>query len=378
MSQCCVINAKSHLEFPMLKWVKNDELSKEELKKLIGIGKVRTRVGQMVTDFVGVYDIKENSLFVIVNDQVVQFEGRCSLLLFDNENQFEWKSISNQRVPKYALRTSFNPIIKNSIFIGLSKGYLGTASSNTSKKQMIFTKNSKKIEETESYEILCLNPSPAKLKHLCRLVIRDMLDFDNSAIERLKKHLKSELVFYLRYPSILKCGNFLLRGDSIWSKNCQYKLVLTHSGKLLFFVDNGKNYLFLYENVDSLQFHEFGLILNYSHDYSSQTFINDFDGQSINFSNSYLSVHNNGYLMISSPHYTTNFIIQFRDDIPSFLNQTKPYFMHTVLTSEQELTDSEDDYDDSETEEDDDDDEESTSNEEDTNNSDANETTQSN
>jgi hypothetical protein len=375
MSQCCVISAKSHLEFPCLEWIKNDQISKEGLKKLLGIGKVRTRVNQVVTDFIGVYNIRENYLNVIVDDQVVQLDGRCSLLSIDNKNQFEWKSVANKCIPKYALRVSFDPIVKNSIFIGLSKGYIGTANSNSPKKQMLFTKNGKKIDETLSYEVLCLNPSPQKLKHLCRLAIRSILNFDNLLIQSLIKHLKSELVIYLKYPSYLKCGQCLLRGDLICSKNNQYKLVLTHNGKLLFFIDNGKNYLFLYENVDSLQFHEFGLVVNYLHDFSSQTFINDFDAQSINFSESYLKIDDNGYLIINSPHYTTNFIIQFRDDISSFLNQNKPYFMHTLLASERELSES-DDGDDDDDDSEEEDDEDSSSSEGDTNESDVNESTQ--
>ena len=216
------------------------------------------------------------------------------------------------------------------------------------------------MEKLKSYDVLCLKPSPASLKQLCRLRIRKCCKKDNLRIKTYYRNYPN-LVDYLKYPNSLKCSQCLLKGDSIVSENSVYKLSLLESGDLVFYVNDNNDYIYLYQNVDCLNFNEFSLIVNF-HDKTCKTFITDFDDASImNYTESKLIVSNDGFLIIQSPFYDFKYLIQFRDDLPSFLNLKKPNFVFTtfyekVSDDDEELNDDSDADSDSDSDSDDDDD----------------------
>ena len=372
----CVSCAESRLEFSKLSWIRSTTLKTSstnlnekycpQINNLAAIGKIRSRFrakNNQITDVIGKYMINDRKFYICHDGNVIDFDF-CSILNIDNPNSYIWVETKSKDVykQKYTLRVSYDTISKNVYYAGTTDSLIGTSTSITSFN--LFAANDDTIEILQKYEILCLRPSPASLRQLSRLKIRQLCRHDNAKIKKLQQFLSEKFINYLKYPCYLKCGQCLLREESIISDNFIYRLSLLADGRLLFYINN--DFIFLYDNVDCLNFNEFRLIVNFN-DKTSKSFVTDFENATVNFTESKLFVSNDGYLIIQSPYYDFKYIIQFRDDLPSFLNLKKPEFVFSCFyesidedddddDTDSDSDDSELDFDDSDDEDDDDDD----------------------
>ena len=78
----------------------------------------------------------------------------------------------------------------------------------------------------EKYEILCLNPTPAPLKILSRVAVRDLLNHDETKIEQLKSRIPVTLFNFLSYPRQLYSGEYMIVNEKLVSECGNYELVL--------------------------------------------------------------------------------------------------------------------------------------------------------
>ncbi|CAF1091994.1 unnamed protein product [Brachionus calyciflorus] len=89
----------------------------------------------------------------------------------------------------------------------------------------------------KTYDILCLKPSPACLKNLCRLELRKLLGHSNEKIEKINEkslvQLSKSLINFIKYPSYLLVGEYLLNGDKFVSKDGRFELTIEDYGKLV-------------------------------------------------------------------------------------------------------------------------------------------------
>jgi hypothetical protein len=363
-SSSCVSCAESRLEFSKISWIQSNNFINSSRKNrvlerkfcpqnnvnndLLVVGKIRTRFrakNNQITDFIGKYNLTDKKFYICGPDSLVYDFGFCSVLNIDKENSYKWvetnmKDVQDEK--KYLLRVAYDSLRKSVQYVGTINRYIGSI--NSIDFCLEASKNDNKTEKLKSYDILCLKPSPASLKQLCRLKIRKMCKKDNLRIKTFYRNFPN-LVDYLKYPNSLKCTQCLLKGDSIVSENSVYKLTLLENGDLVFYINDNNDFIFLYENVDCLNFNEFSLIVNFN-DKTCKTFITDFDDASImNYTESKLIVSNAGFLIVQSPFYDFRYLIQFRDDLPSFLNLKKPNFMFTTFF-EKVKDDDEDDDDD--------------------------------
>lgn len=139
----------------------------------------------------------------------------------------------NQKI-LYFGRTSYN---KNVNIIGHVAG--GNGGQNLKVADLNQTNGFKK------FEILCLKPSPANLKHLCRWKIRKIMKNENFLIEKLKYLVPDNLIKYIKYSSELKVNQQLNQGDSLISPNGNYRLSIESNGRLVFYINENRDYLFL-------------------------------------------------------------------------------------------------------------------------------------
>ena len=364
-SLSCVSCAESRLEFSKISWIQSNNFINSSRKfkvleqkycpqnkysnSLLVFGKIRSRFRgkeNQITDFIGKYNVSEKTFYMCGHDCRVYDFGFCSVLNIDRENSYEWVATTAKEVheEKYALRVAYDTLTKNVRFAGCINRFIGSINSKDFELEVSTDDN--KVEKLKAYDLLCLKPSPASLKHLCRLKLRNICNKDNFRIKKLYRIMNPNLVDYLKYPNALKCSQCLLKGDSLVSENCIYKLSLLETGELKFYINDNNDNIFLYENVDCLNFNEFSLVVNFK-DKTCKTFVTDFDEIAImNYTESKLIISNDGFLIIQSPFYDFRFLIQFRDDLPSFLNLSKPNF---VFTSFYEKVKDEDDTSDTDT-----------------------------
>jgi hypothetical protein len=138
------------------------------------------------------------------------------------------------------------------------------------------------IMKIEKYEVLCLLPSPTSLKNLCRLVIREATNNSNRLISLINKghesggkYLPDHLVEFVKYPSFLSNGDYLLKNEKLVDELNQFELFI-----------NNKNQ-FIYRQLDN------------SDDFKKQSFSNPFAQKTKSFIEKYtpkfLIKHPNDY-----------------------------------------------------------------------------------
>ncbi len=98
----------------------------------------------------------------------------------------------------------------------------------------------------DHFETLCLKASPASLKTLCRTAVRSYTSYSQKNIKSLNsyKHqlVPDSLIEFLKYPSYLTPGEYLLKNEKLVDENDQYELIFDNVGNLVCrSIDNIKN-----------------------------------------------------------------------------------------------------------------------------------------
>ena len=87
------------------------------------------------------------------------------------------------------------------------------------------------------YEILCLKPTPTSLKILNRELIRRLTRYSNENIELINQNNKSmipnSLIKFIKYPSYLSVGEYLLKNEKLVREDGKYELKIVDNGRLV-------------------------------------------------------------------------------------------------------------------------------------------------
>jgi hypothetical protein len=80
----------------------------------------------------------------------------------------------------------------------------------------------------DQFETLCLKASPASLQELCRSAIRSNLNYSQKKIKSLKARrlVPKSLVNFLKYPSFLTVGEYLLKTEKLVSDDDRIEISL--------------------------------------------------------------------------------------------------------------------------------------------------------
>jgi hypothetical protein len=179
------------------------------------------------------------------------------VLCLDDPNSFKWIETEYDQVPKYAFQAAIDEFSNEYFFVGRnSVNYQpryyseeGWRSFNENVRN-VFGKvhighrcmyaplNNLELAFTK-YEILCLIPSPSSLKTLCCLEIRKALNHSNVKIKQLNenkngiKHLPDVLIKFLKYPSYLSVGEFMLKDEKLVSEDDKFEIKIKKNGDLV-------------------------------------------------------------------------------------------------------------------------------------------------
>ena len=144
-----------------------------------------------------VYEVKDNFVVLSIND----------------ESSFEWKIDKNGNLPSFALRGSLDNHANEFLYIGRTlldapsggkwmdhNGFwnnfeeiVASIGKIHSSHQCLYAPIGENEVAYNDYEVLCLKPSPASLKVLSRMVIRDKISYfvqNNNIKEKLENKLK--------------------------------------------------------------------------------------------------------------------------------------------------------------------------------------------
>lgn len=89
------------------------------------------------------------------------------------------------------------------------------------------------------YRILALKPSPCSLKNLCRISIRILMSNSNENIKKINNnksgrlYLPVALINYLKYPSYLSVGEYLIKGEKIVREDDNFELLIEDNNNLV-------------------------------------------------------------------------------------------------------------------------------------------------
>lgn len=200
-----------------------------------------------------------------------------------------------------------------------------------------------KVNSFSTFSILCLKPTPATLRHLTRITIRRSTGNENNKMEHLEYAMEPHLVKYIKCPSCLKSNQSLMRGDCLISKNGIYRLSLELDGRLLYYFNEERDFLFLYDNVESLWLSDLKLMVGFS-DFTSKIFLTDSENLNIILDDAKFRLEDDGHFKLISPHHTSIVVFQLRDDLENYWNSNVPKFDFVYfLDQKQPRTDSDSD-----------------------------------
>ena len=218
------------------------------------------------------------------------------------------------------------------------------------KKQLVTACNAK-VTTFTNFEILCLKPTPASLKHLTRLQIRHLTKNENLAMNQLEYRVDPFLMSYIQIRQSLKTNESLRRGECIISRSGLYKLAIEPDGRLLYYFSQERDFLFLYENVESLWFNDIKIMVCFQ-DGASRVFLTGEDNLNIMLDEAKLKIDDDGTLKLITSNPESNLVFQFRDDIESSWNLSRPgfdfvYFFEPKKSDQSSDSESDSDSDDS-------------------------------
>ena len=241
-------------------------------------------IGSVMKNVNGEWELKVShgsSVIVIKRDFLV--------LCISDPDSFEWIRTQNDMIPKYAIRGANDQFSKEYFYIGRTiresqikaKYYNGSLNVlneiiphlfgkvHVGHKVLYAPHNNLELVFSD-YETLCLKPAPASLKILARLKIRTMLNNSNksmSLINQKHKVLPDALLNFIKFPSFLSVGEFMLKGEKITDD--KFEISIESNGDLVCkpILDDETSYedcdlvkRIICNNVHSIWLHRFQVI----------------------------------------------------------------------------------------------------------------------
>jgi hypothetical protein len=241
-------------------------------------------------------------LIITFRGYVYEIEDDFLVLSIKDSNSFYWASniddksnsprfeFNNKDISKYALKAGVDRSENKFIYIGRS---LKESQFNQRPKyysnSWFYIYDSKmpqvfgKINPTykllftpckdleighDQFETLCLKASPASLKMLCRSAVRSSMNYSQKNIKSMRKNLPESLVNFLKYPSSLKSGEYMLSDEKLVHESGQYEVfidretgdlcILNHENEI-------ENRKILASNIDLIYLNRFNAVF-YNHE----------------------------------------------------------------------------------------------------------------
>ena len=246
-------------------------------------------------------------LIITHDNQVFEIDDDFLVLYINDPNSFFWNSnieeqsnseytfrFNNKNIPRYAFRAAVDKIDCKYSYIGRTlvenEFYLGEPMPSRPKFYMngwfyfsdnipqtfgkinrsyklLFAAHKNMELGFDQFETLCLKASPAPLKILCRSALRKYLNFSQQKIKSINDathHIPKHLIDYLKFPSSLKAGEFMLKDEKLVKEEDDYELFIDQTGNLVCkSLTTNKEKLIAY-NVDTIWLHRFQTVF-YNH-----------------------------------------------------------------------------------------------------------------
>ena len=222
---------------------------------------------------------------MIVNDYgIYEITNEFLVLSIKNPNAYGWVETEFDQVPKYAFRAAIDEQLLEFVYIGCTisescNGYYyvdGWQEVNHEPPATVgrYRLNDKALHVVINgfevkylkFKIFCLKPSPASLKELCRIAIRNYTKCTNVNIKLLNDYVPAILINYLKYPSYLSIGDYLLKGEKLISDDDKFELYIDHDNYLVCknSITNSRLILYNHNFVDTIWLQQMQTIFFYS------------------------------------------------------------------------------------------------------------------
>ena len=264
--------------FPFLKKKDNENiyigkyLPRQQLSysNINDLSQIRSEtIGHVEKDFNGSW-----KLILIYNYVIYEIKNDFLILSFKNPNSFNWVESESDQIPKYALKAGIDEQVLEFVYIGCTVSDSKYASGHyyfdgwheinqisdislgryrINDKALHIVTNGLEVK-CSKFKILCLKPSPASLKELCKIAIRCYTKKTNTNIKLLSDYMPLILIDYLKYPSYLNMGDYLLKGEKLISEDDKYELYIDDDNYLVCknSITNSRLILYNHSFVDSI------------------------------------------------------------------------------------------------------------------------------
>jgi hypothetical protein len=184
-----------------------------------------------------------STTFTIKNDFLV--------LSIEDTRSFQWRRTSKSEIPKYALRGCIDRLTNEYFYVGRTRpqdenndengpNYYRYGQSWVRFRERVPSLFGKvhvshacmyapydNLELSfKHYDVLCLRPSPASLKQLCRCTLRELFQHSNEKIASINGSLPLNLVEFLKYPAFLSVGEYLVKGEKLVRDDGRFEMVI--------------------------------------------------------------------------------------------------------------------------------------------------------
>ena len=235
-------------------------------------------IGQVERDFNGSW-----KLVVIYNYVIYEIKNDFFILSIKNPNSFNWIESEFDKIPKYALKAAIDEQNLEFVYIGCtfddsngsyySDGWHDIDNQLSGVSIGRYRKNDKALHTVKNglefkhlkFKFFCLKPSPTSLKELCKISIRNYTKNTNVNIKCLGD-MPSILINYLKYPSYLNMGDYLLKGEKLISEDDKYELYIDYDNYLVCknSITNSRLILYNHSFIDSIWLQKLQTIFFYS------------------------------------------------------------------------------------------------------------------
>ena len=262
-----ISGASRNLIFPVIKWLSKskfeeylslkyaihpyintvDDINEDSPSNRVYTGKLDV-IGSVLKDLNGEWQLR-----VPHGSAVTEFKRDFLVLCIQDPQSFQWVRSKNKQIPKYALRGANDEFTNEYFYIGKTireahiqpKYYRGTWVVLNEETPLLFGKvhtgheclyvahNGLELAFNE-YDVLCMKPSPASLKILCRLRVRAMAHHSNRNIGLINQNrltMPESLVNFLKYPAFISVGEYMLRGEKI--SDGKSEILIENNGDLV-------------------------------------------------------------------------------------------------------------------------------------------------
>lgn len=184
-------------------------------------------------------------------------KNKFLVLYIEDPESYHWVRTTRQNIPRFALRGCIDRLTREYFYIGktpiddhqtrpsiFQNGRVWVPFEETVPNlfgkvhvshQCLYVGFNKLELTFNTYDILCLKPSPSSLKILARSYLRSWFKHSNENMDKInegQKRLPDNLLQFVKYPNCLRVGEYMMKGEKIVRPDDKFEMLIERNNAL--------------------------------------------------------------------------------------------------------------------------------------------------